>query len=163
MLAQSLKAAFEPEPEGCPTLSGLAEGHLEDSGMKREDHARWKPHIQQNTRSDISIWFKFTEKLPSIHRTALDPRPQGTAPWVRLRQHSISHQNQPDCPLHPFPHIPFPANPHAEHRLDDRKGIRVGRCYQLKKRAQIVKKKKKNLIRKPKLRIAGMPFIHHTL
>ena len=89
--------------------------------MKREDSAGRKPHIQQNMRTNISAWLTFTRKLPSIHRTVLDPRT--VKAWFMpspLSQHTTAQQNEPEAASYnPSPN-PASANLNAEHRLHNR-------------------------------------------
>jgi len=98
----------KPGSEGNPILVGLQRGTQEDSGMKREDRVGRRPHIQQNMRTDISAWLKFTEKLSSNHKTVLGPRTVKAeympSPWFEHTPHS---RTSPRLPATALPQIPF--------------------------------------------------------
>lgn len=74
--------------------------------MKREDCAGRMPHIQQNTRTDISIWLQFTRKLPPIRRTVLDPKPVKAWSVPSPPSHPItSCQNEPESAHQTLPQV----------------------------------------------------------
>ena len=97
-----------PTAVSLPVMKGLQRGTQEDSGMKREDRVERRPHVQQNMRTDISAWLKFTEKLSSNHKTVLGPRTVKAeympSPWFEHTPHS---RTSPRLPATVLPQIPF--------------------------------------------------------